>query len=242
MIAELTAAAWGSALLVASRVLPSRLGTQSVGGMPRWRNILAIPTQLLLLPLLYAMRADWTFTYVFALYMVMDFLLLRLEPIMVAHHLVCLAGHTITCLILPEGFGTYFLGVVALEVGSGTMNVWYTNHESRWCAALYVFGMSASNALGLYAAYAWVLLPLPLVPKVTNLVISLPLLALRQQALHVCMREGPEELRREKSAAAKDGVPPTPTSVQAMLWQDRKREPPPTAAWRTAKAAAAKAA
>ena len=225
MLAEALAASWVAAFLVASRALPPRLGSHLIGGMERWRDAWAIPTQLVLLPLLFALRgavADATFTYLFALYMLLDFPLCNLGPMLVAHHVVCLVGHAITTTMLPAGFDTYFFGVVALEAGSGCMNVWLMDYASRWRTAFFAVGMSASNAAALLAAWRWAMLPLPLVPKVVNLLISLPLIALRQKAMLECVREGPEELRDGAAPAAKPGegsVPPTPDTVRALLWQ-----------------------
>ena len=165
MLAETLAIGWATCYVVASRTMPKVFGSQSVGGTVRWRTAWAIPTQFVVLPLLYTYRGEalsLCFTYLFALYMLLDFVLVKLTPIMYAHHAACLTGHLLTCLLLPGGFVTYFAGVVALEFGSGCMNFWLLDYGSNWRTRLYVVGMTLSNAAAVLAGVQWAALDLPL--------------------------------------------------------------------------------
>jgi len=194
MAAEVMAVLWWLAYLVASRQLPRVFGRTVVGGMELWRGAWALPTQLVLFPLTLACRgevADWLFTYVFALFMVLDlFLAGQLSNILYLHHAVCVVGHLIVVCTLPEeAFTTYFWGVVALEAGSGVMNLWTLN-EARWANVLYAVGMSVSNAVAAQVTWQWSQLPIPLAPKAVCLVTSISLIVLRQRACHENLRVG----------------------------------------------------
>eukprot|EP00325_Prymnesiales_sp_UTEX-LB-985_P016833 CAMPEP_0174752382 /NCGR_PEP_ID=MMETSP1094-20130205/101907_1 /TAXON_ID=156173 /ORGANISM="Chrysochromulina brevifilum, Strain UTEX LB 985" /LENGTH=283 /DNA_ID=CAMNT_0015958021 /DNA_START=41 /DNA_END=888 /DNA_ORIENTATION=- len=165
-----------------------------VGGMELWRGVWALPTQVLLFPVALATRgavADGLFTYVFALYMVLDFFLAgQIEFIYYVHHGVCILGHAIVVLTLPaEAFDTYFAGVVMLEFGSGVMNVWALN-SARWATVLYAVGMTASNVAAGYYTWQWSQLPIAMAPKVLCMAIAASLIMLRQQACHENLRIG----------------------------------------------------
>ena len=118
--------------------------------------------------------ADRLFVYVFALFMVLDpFLAGHLDNIFYAHHAVCLLGHAIVVLTLPEeAFATYFAGVVALELGSGAMNVWALT-RARFATVLYALGMTASNAAASYLSWQWSQLPIAPAPKAICLIVAL---------------------------------------------------------------------
>ena len=195
-LAEAMAVMWALTYLVASRRLPRVFGKAIVGGMELWRGVWAMPTQFLLLPIALACRgavADMLFIYVFALFMLLDpFLGGHLDVIFYVHHGVCLLGHGIVVFALHhvEGaFDTYFAGVVALELGSGAMNVWALT-RARWANALYAVGMSASNAAAACLTWQWSQLPIALMPKVICLVVATALIVLRQQACHENVRIG----------------------------------------------------
>ena len=200
-LAEVMAVLWVLAYGFASRWLPSVFGRSIVGGMEFWRGVWALPSQFVLFPVALALRGavpDMVFTYVFALYMVLDlFLAGHMDSIYYAHHGVCVLGHMIVVFTLPEeAFSTYFAGVVALELGSGVMNVWALT-GARWANALYAVGMSASNAAAAYLTWQWSQLPIALAPKVLCLVVAAFLIVLRQQACHENLRIGvPRHLLR----------------------------------------------
>ena len=194
MFARLLAAAWVLAYVVASRTLPRVFGKAVVGGMELWRGVWALPTQLVLFPVALTLRgetADWLFTYVFMLYMLLDFVLAgHLDFIYYIHHSVCVLGHMIVVFALPdEAFTTYFAGVVALELGSGAMNVWALT-RARWANALYAIGMTLSNAAAAYLTWRWSQLQIALVPKAVCLVVASALVVLRQKACHENVRVG----------------------------------------------------
>ena len=200
-LAEILAALWALAYVFASRWLPSAFGRSIVGGMEFWRGVWALPSQFVLFPAALAFRgavADWLFTYVFALYMLLDLVLAgHMDSIYYAHHGVCVLGHAIVVFTLPEeAFRTYFAGVVALELGSGVMNVWALT-GARWANGLYAAGMSASNAAAAYLTWRWSQLPIALAPKVVCLIVAASLIVLRQQACHENVRIGmPRHLLR----------------------------------------------
>ena len=194
MFAEVMATAWALAYLFASRKLPRIFGKAVVGGMELWRGVWAMPTQFVIFPAAFAWRgaeADWLFVYVFFLYMVLDlFLAGHIDFIFYVHHGVCVLGHTIVVFTLQEeAFTTYFAGVVALELGSGVMNVWALTN-ARWANALYAVGMTASNTAAAYLTWQWSQLSIARAPKAICLVVAAGLIVLRQQACHENVRVG----------------------------------------------------
>lgn len=151
-------------------------------------------TQLLTLPLLWWYRSpqsEWAFTFCFAMYMLLDFALVKLDALITAHHLFCLLGHVIVCGFMPPpAFAVYFNGVVALELGSGCMNVFLLRPTS-WRVALYAIGMTASNAAAAALALEWVRLEIPIAPKVLNIAITVVMVVLRQKSCVKWIRGGP---------------------------------------------------
>ena len=194
VLPEALAALWALAYLFASRRLPRIFGKANVGGMELWRSVWALPTQFVLFPVALMIRgevADRLFMYVFALYMVLDlFLAGHLDFIFYIHHAVCVFGHTIVISTLPgEAFTIYFSGVVALELGSGAMNVWALT-RARFATVLYALGMTASNAAASYLSWQWSQLPIAPAPKAICLIVALALIVLRQRACHENVRIG----------------------------------------------------
>jgi acylglycerol lipase len=196
---------WSFAYLAASRSwgLPRVFGRTVVGGMEMWRNAWSMPTQFVILPVAFACRgevADHLFMYVFALYMVLDlFLAGHLDFIFKVHHGACLLGHSLVVFALPaEAFTVYFSGVVALEIGSGAMNMWVlAGQKARWANALYAVVMTASNAAAAYVAWQWSQLDIKILPKAICLAVAAALIVLRQQACHENVRIGaPRHLLR----------------------------------------------
>ena len=194
-LAEALALLWACAYFVASRTLPRIFSRTVVSGMELWRAAWPVPTQVVLFPVTLALRgamADRVFTYIFALYMVLDlFLAGHLDSIYYIHHAVCFVGQTIVVFVLQDeaSFATFFAGVVALEAGSGVMNVWALT-QARWTKALYFVGMSVSNAAAAYVTWQWSQLPIALAPKAICLVVAASLIVLRQQACHENLRVG----------------------------------------------------
>ena len=226
--ALVAAAGWGCMYGAASRILPHYFGSEFMGGMENWRNAWSLPTQLGLLPLLYVSRtwqpaaaafSDTLFAYLFVLYMCLDFVFVSVSGLLAVHHIVCLIGHATVCLFLPQGFATYFAGVVALEVGSATINIWLLDSRSRARMALFALGMTASNAAACGVAYQWALLPIAPVPKAINLVLTLAIVAIRQVSMVDDLRHGPSELREKpKRPPLQDKRQSSPVSVRTKHW------------------------
>jgi hypothetical protein len=172
--------------------------------MEQWRNAWAIPTQLCLFPILLTQRGDPVvdrlFMLLFCAYLTLDYVLGgQMDVPCSAHHAACLLGHAIVCLLLSDGFGTYFAGVVALEAGSGCMNVWLLDTGSRFRPAFYALGMTASNAAALWVLLEWADLPISVTRAYLRhaiagstlcLVITLVLVVLRQKACIENVRRG----------------------------------------------------
>ena len=131
------------------------------------------------------------FCYIFALYMLIDFMVVKLDFILILHHIFCLVGHAIICVYEPEGFMQYFAGVVALELGSGCMNQYCVYPNSALGAPLYVVGMSVSNLAGLYSAYQWSLLPASFSTKAFNIITIVVIVFMRQKSCYKYIRKGP---------------------------------------------------
>ena len=211
---ESVALLWAACFYVAKEALPQRCGRNFLGGMERWREVWSVPTQLVLLPLLYALGAETCFTYIFFLYMFLDlFWGGRLDPLIYLHHYCCLLGHGIVSLYVPAGFLTYFKGVVALELGSGLMNVYLLRHTSSACLALFAAGMTASNLAACAVTWEWANLPLSLAPKALCFAIAATMTLLRQQACYEYVRYGPPELRAPVPAVE---IPMTPTKAEVL--------------------------
>ena len=149
------------------------------GGAPLWRCALALPTQLLVLPGLFgfgwasngwsmgewrrrwdAAEVDWNaaesaYFCVFGGFMLVDFCICSVRPVMALHHVVCLLGHVTGVILDPLGMPDYFAGVVALEMGSAACNLYWLYPQSRLASLIYLLGMPLSNLLALYSATQW---------------------------------------------------------------------------------------
>ena len=154
-------------------------------GPGRWRYFWSLPTQLLVMPFLFyhalssydfsfdswcnawgqrprwsfvqadAGTSDWVFVYLFPMWLLFDFLLTKVSPLMRAHHAVCLFGHLLGVIVWPAGFPWYMAGVTVLEVGSASsaiMSVW---GRSRLAIGIYQIGMLLSNIAAVAASIAW---------------------------------------------------------------------------------------
>lgn len=144
--------------------------------------------------------------------MVLDPLLGGKQDFMVkVHHVFCLLGHALVIGALDgDAFSVYFAGVVALEVGSGSMNVWLLKSTSNWRATFFFVAMSTSNAVACCIAWEWAKLPMAIAPKALCLVITAALVVLRQQACIDCLRHGPPELRDAATETAQNKDLTTP--------------------------------
>lgn len=192
--AELLALAWTFSLLLGSRILPRIFGNAKVAGAPRWRSVSSLGTQWVVLPWCYfrgAAIGERLFIYVFALYMLFDFVIVKLDALLIVHHIFCLLGHVLVCVYEPIGLPTYFAGVVALEMGSGCMNQYCVYPLWAGGAPLYMVGMSISNVAGLYFAYKWCLLPISPWTKLLNVLITVIMVFLRQKSCRKYITHGP---------------------------------------------------
>ena len=172
-------------------------------GPPRWRALWALPTQLLVMPSLLAIayddhgmelarwlragerhsargRAECVFLYLFPTWLLLDFMLVHVRPLMLAHHAVCLMGHLVAYR-LSAGFPFYFAGNVVLEMGSACCNVLCIWPHAPLSLGLYMVGMTLSNvgATVCAACWAWSVRPIP--AKAFALVITVALAIVRQR-------------------------------------------------------------
>ena len=168
--------------------------TRWMNNMPIWRDCCALPLQLGgFLLLSYHDSGREAFRIIFPLFMLSDFFLVEkgFSNLLALHHIVCVVGHCIVVFFLPEGFDTYFAGVVTLEFGSGCMNIFTISIARRRPSSslvipslVYGVGMTLSNALASYVALRWQKLPLSFVPKYFNLLITVIIVVVRQLKCH----------------------------------------------------------
>lgn len=199
--AEGVAALWACTYLIGSRpwALPRAFGTELCGGQQRWRNAWGVPNQLVILPLFYVTNGADCFHYVFMQYLVLDFVFLHpMDTMLTAHHIVCIVGHVIVSTLLPDGFSTYFAGVVALEVGGGFANL-FDLGTARWRAVVYAVGMSVSNALAIFIAWQWACLPISTLPRGLCLLLTAGLIHGRQKACWEAVYGSRDEQQQQKS-------------------------------------------
>ncbi len=122
------------------------------------------------------------FAYVFAAYLILDSMMVKLDTLYQVHHVGCLIGHSIIMMHIPQTFSTYFAGVVTLELGSGTMNHYLMWPNRPGGAALYAIAMTVSNACGLAITWQYLQHEIGLVPKLLNAAITLIMIFLRQKS------------------------------------------------------------
>lgn len=198
--AVLCVASWIAVFVAASQFGPTLLGDETIGGQPRWRCAVALPTQLTIMPLLRC--GVWgrqfsrdCFTLLFAAYMIVDLILVNdMSIVLISHHWACLLGH-IAVLSTNDGraFEVYFDGVTFLELGSGFMNVFLFKHDSLWRSTtvyIYAVGMTLSNALSANVLRRWLYMPMSSRVKATTTCMTLGILLLRQRSLYENMRLG----------------------------------------------------
>jgi len=103
-----------------------------------------------------AAAAERVFVYMFPSWLMLDFVLVEVRPLMLIHHVVCLVGHGIATLGVPVGFPFYFAACVALELGSACCNLLCIWPRSRLALEVYMVGMTLSNAAALVLMAYWV--------------------------------------------------------------------------------------
>merc|ERR1719336_3837333 len=105
-----------------------------------------------------------SFIYIFAMYMLLDFVLVKLEKMYIIHHVFCLVGHAVVVFLFPQGMPIYVAGVVAMELGSSAMNLWALYPQSTVITFIYGIGMTVSNIVSVWLAFEWMKLPMPIAP------------------------------------------------------------------------------
>jgi len=202
--AAFTTAIYCVAFEVARRRAVAALGSENLGGTPKWRSVVGLIPQAVVMPSLLIASwlvptaRDWAqqmFINVFGALLLFDFAALSLNPMMIAHHGTCLAGHVYAALTAPEAFGFYFASVVALEAGSATSCAWWVWGEERFPRALtaaYVVGMTISNLLAIWALLRWYghATSLPLIGRGAPVLITAVLVYFRQAEMHHVVYRG----------------------------------------------------
>ncbi|EOD10254.1 hypothetical protein EMIHUDRAFT_446964 [Emiliania huxleyi CCMP1516] len=89
---------------------------------------------------------DWCFFYVFGGYMVEDLIVFRLGPMLLLHHIGCLAGLMFAFVVCPAGWPYFSAGAVAFEFGSALLNLYCLYPHSRYVLWAYASSMTCSNA------------------------------------------------------------------------------------------------
>jgi len=185
---EIWGACWLAGQLVISFLGAKIFGSVDAGGMPRWRSAVGLPTQAVILPLQLCLSGGEAstvsaaaFRYVFPSYMLLDFALLKVEPLLTCHHLACLLGHWVVCSFTPEGFSTYFAGVVSLEAGSACLNFYWLSPEVRWRGWFCLVGMTSSNLCAAWVLFRWVQLPLSAATKFAMGFVTVLILVFREK-------------------------------------------------------------
>ncbi|KAL1504068.1 hypothetical protein AB1Y20_010478 [Prymnesium parvum] len=172
-------------------------------GAPRWRCALGLLTQAAVLPALFAASAyrrgggmrrwgarfaagdatagEWTFVLLFAAFLLLDWRLVDVRPLMAAHHAVCLAGHAVGTLLRPHAFPYYFAGVCALELGSASCNLFCMYPSSAAVGVAYLAIVSATHLATLACAVRWVEAVRSRASQAFALVVTVGLVVIRQK-------------------------------------------------------------
>lgn len=139
-IADAVAVAWlAASLALGAGTAQALWGDEEVGSFPRWRCVLVVPVQAVLLPIswlvarpLRAARTETSrvgerlFHAFFCGYLLLDAYWCPAMPLkFAAHHVACLSAHALVARLFAPGMGVYFSGVVALEIGSAACNYWF---------------------------------------------------------------------------------------------------------------------
>lgn len=187
MLPAALAAAWLAVVWLAKdavkRAWPGEVLGYFSNAPGQWHSALALPTSGVIFPVLFVLAwhshgwslEDWsehmraggaggtwerTFLYIFVLFYMLDFALVEVRGLIVAHHVACLGGHTFAYFVLPAGFPYYMAGCVALELGTSVSHAYCLNQAlppRRSALALLAVGMTLSNLASLACLGLWVL-------------------------------------------------------------------------------------
>ena len=139
-VAEAIAVAWlAISLALGAGTAQALWGGEEVGSFPRWRCVLVVPVQGILLPVSWLVArplrtarteascvGERLFHTFFCGYLLLDVYWCPAMPLkFLAHHLACLSAHGLVARLFAPGLGVYFSGVVALEIGSAACNYWF---------------------------------------------------------------------------------------------------------------------
>ena len=228
--------------------LPSKFGSElDDDGVPRWRCVSGFATQLVFLPILFlfslksqgfslyqwsevaataiatedgARFFDWAFSYIFALYMLTDIVLFKdLNPLLKLHHVGCLLGLVLGLAGVPSGFPFFAAGVLSLEIGSASMNLFCLYPHRRDCLRTYAVIMTASNLLGAYCFLGWAACAEMLPTRTLGGLLSTAFLLIRQKSLM-------DVLGKERIKKKTDGDSPSPQPERRT--SPRLKAPSPT--------------
>jgi hypothetical protein len=182
----LAAASYGVLQETLRRPALDVFGTGDCGGTPCWRAGLVFLPQVLIMPTLIIVAhsrhrslKDWCaacaakgldavgqgLVAIFYAFLLMDVLyhalmqpVVVLRPLMILHHIVCLAGHFYATRFCPrESMPCYLTAIGVLEVGSAACNAFHMWKHSyvQLVSIVYLVVMCASNAWGLWLARTW---------------------------------------------------------------------------------------
>jgi len=203
-MAELICLVWlGTAELVRRTLIVPTFGSELAYGSERWRSAFGLPMQLVVFPTLLWIAAesrrsdstmlnaaDLSFAYIFGVFMLLDFVILEsIDTLIKLHHLLCFAGNAFALYggAPVEAFALYFCGVVALEVGTGSLNLWCLYPRSTPLFYTYAITMTLSNIACTACVFEWYsccLTVLSLFPRLMVVSVMVALLFLRQKAVY----------------------------------------------------------
>lgn len=205
------------------RPMYNTFGNEDCGGTPRWRSGLVLFPQFLVisgscLVAAFSQRFSmkgWCLDcsknglgpaagcalYSFYAYLMTDLLYwywipeppVIMRPLMVLHHVVCIAGTRYATSHCPSYALPMYVGAIAsLEFGSGFSNLFHLFKETPimlgYVRPSYFIGMCVSNAAGTYFLYAWSRAmrecKTHMLAFVIPVVISLILIVMRQETVH----------------------------------------------------------
>jgi hypothetical protein len=170
-------ASYWSAVPLFQAAFPGEVAGYFSDGPPKWRAASGVAVQMTLL-VLFVLAYDahgrslqrwsaawtrdrkcswtWMFVGVFPSWLLLDYALLHLRPLMHKHHLLCLVGHLAGCLVWPDGLPFYFSGVVALELGSAACNIHCIyGPQSLSSALVYSIGLTLTHLVMCTSVRDW---------------------------------------------------------------------------------------
>ena len=125
--------------------------------------------------------SDWIFVLLFPAFMLADWALVEVRLMLAVHHIACLLGQLVCAFATPKLFPFCFVGVVALEVGSVTCNLYCLYPSSTIITTIYLITISGTHTVALGCMVGWVRRVKPWGGKAFGLVLSLGLILLRQK-------------------------------------------------------------